>query len=161
MDTTAATSPAPAGSLLSERMELKNGTNSTRALWLPDGTSAAWYILTIIGIYSVIILFRLASNILGKHDKVSEDAYHSNLTSELTRKERGSRVSECSSLTISNTIWAATAALQPSPAGPSTATQGTPGKIVPSPEQFTEKMGQCGPSCRPERAHEVLQVNGA
>ncbi|XP_043451908.1 small integral membrane protein 34A [Prionailurus bengalensis] len=90
------------GYLLRDHMEGKNGTNSTRALKLPDGTSAAWYILTIIGIYGVIFLFRLASNILRKNDKSLEDIYYSNLTSELKKKHLQSRVAKCSALTFSN-----------------------------------------------------------
>ncbi|XP_076973618.1 small integral membrane protein 34 [Tamandua tetradactyla] len=83
-------------------MEGKNGTNSTRALKLPDGTSAAWYILTIIGIYGVIFLLRLASNILRKTDKSLEDIYYSNLTSELKMKGLQSKTAKCPTLTISN-----------------------------------------------------------
>ncbi|XP_074181790.1 small integral membrane protein 34 [Rhinolophus sinicus] len=90
------------GHLLRVYMEGRNGTNSTRALKLPDGTSAAWYILTIIGIYGVIFLFRLASNILRKNDKSLEDIYYSNLTSELKIKGLQSKIAKCSSLTISN-----------------------------------------------------------
>uniref|UniRef100_A0A8C0LL29 Small integral membrane protein 34 n=1 Tax=Canis lupus dingo TaxID=286419 RepID=A0A8C0LL29_CANLU len=90
------------GYLLRDHMEGRSGTNSTRALKLPDGTSAAWYILTIIGIYGVIFLFRLASNILRKNDKSLEDIYYSNLTSELKKKGLQSKVSKCSALTISN-----------------------------------------------------------
>ncbi|XP_046956440.1 small integral membrane protein 34 [Lynx rufus] len=90
------------GYLLRDHMEGKNGTNSTRALKLPDGTSAAWYILTIIGIYGVIFLFRLASNILRKNDKSLEDIYYSNLTSELKKKNLQSKVAKCSALTFSN-----------------------------------------------------------
>ncbi|XP_032158736.1 small integral membrane protein 34A [Mustela erminea] len=89
-------------SLLRDHMEGRSSTNSTRALKLPDGTSAAWYILTIIGIYGVIFLFRLASNILRKNDKSLEDIYYSNLTSELKKKGLQSKVAECSALTISN-----------------------------------------------------------
>lgn len=109
-------------------MEGRNGTNSTRALRLPDGTSAAWYILTIIGIYGVIFLFRLASNILKKNDKSFEDIYYSNLTYELKKKELQGKVAKCPSLTFSNT-----AVLQPGQAslgsrcansGPQTGTQG-------------------------------------
>uniref|UniRef100_A0A8C1A040 Uncharacterized protein n=1 Tax=Castor canadensis TaxID=51338 RepID=A0A8C1A040_CASCN len=88
--------------VLSGPMDGLNGTNSTRALRLPDGTSDAWYILTIIGIYGVIFLFRLASNILGKNDKALEDVYLSTLTSELKRKGLQSKVDKWSSLTISN-----------------------------------------------------------
>ncbi|KAM8818725.1 small integral membrane protein 34 [Rhynchonycteris naso] len=109
-------------------MEGRNSTNSTRALKLPDGTSAAWYILTIIGIYAVVFLFRLASNILRQSDKSLEDVYYSNLTSELKKKGLQSKVAKCSALTISNR-----AVLQPSRAslgpkcgnsGPQTEIQG-------------------------------------
>ncbi|XP_013213230.3 small integral membrane protein 34 [Ictidomys tridecemlineatus] len=92
-----------ASSLLSDPMEERNGTNSTRFLRLPEGTSAAWYILTIVGIYGVIIFFRLASNILKKNDKSFEDIYYSNLTYELKKKTFESKVAKCSSLTLSNT----------------------------------------------------------
>ncbi|XP_072826987.1 small integral membrane protein 34 [Vicugna pacos] len=87
------------GNLLRDPTEGGNSTNSTRALKLLDGTSAAWYILTIIGIYGVIFLFRLASNILRKNDKSLEDVYYSNLTSEL--KKKGFQ-NKCPSLTVSN-----------------------------------------------------------
>ncbi|XP_029794522.1 small integral membrane protein 34A [Suricata suricatta] len=90
------------GHLLRDHMEGKNGTNSTRALKLPDGTSAAWYILTIIGIYGVVFLFRLASNILRKNDKSLEDIYYSNLTSELKTKNLQRKVAKCSTLPISD-----------------------------------------------------------
>ena len=83
-------------------MEGRNSTNSTRALKLPDGTSAAWYILTIVGIYGVIFLFRLASNVLRKNDKSLEDIYYSNLTSELKKKGLQSKAAKCSSLPITN-----------------------------------------------------------
>nr|XP_058152472.1 small integral membrane protein 34 [Dasypus novemcinctus] len=99
--------------LLRDQMEGKNGTNSTRALKLPDGTSAAWYILTIIGIYGVIFLFRLASNILRKTDKSLEDIYYSNLTSELKKKGLQSKTAKCPGLTISNR-----AVLEPNQASP-------------------------------------------
>nr|XP_027785113.2 small integral membrane protein 34A [Marmota flaviventris] len=92
-----------ASSLLSDPMEERNGTNSTRFLRLLEGTSAAWYILTIVGIYGVIIFFRLASNILKKNDKSFEDIYYSNLTYELKKKTFESKVAKCSSLTLSNT----------------------------------------------------------
>ncbi|XP_006862666.1 PREDICTED: putative uncharacterized protein LOC388820-like [Chrysochloris asiatica] len=88
--------------LLRDHMSGKNDTNSSRALKLPDGMSAAWYILTIIGIYGVIFLFRLASNILRKNDKSLEDIYYSNLTTELKRKGLQSNVATCSALTVSN-----------------------------------------------------------
>lgn len=94
------------GLLLRDDME---GKNDTRAPKLADGTSATWYILTIIGIYGVVFLFRLASNILRKTDKSSEDLYYSNLTSELKKKGLQSKVAKCSALTISNR-----AVLQPS-----------------------------------------------
>ncbi|KAF0880044.1 YU007 protein, partial [Crocuta crocuta] len=90
------------GYLLRDHMEGKNGTNSTKALKLPDGTSAAWYILIIIGIYGVIFLFRLASNILRKNDKSLEDIYYSNLTSELKKKNLQRKVAKCSAMTVSN-----------------------------------------------------------
>ncbi|XP_059954756.1 small integral membrane protein 34 [Mesoplodon densirostris] len=90
------------GHLLRDHLEGRNSTNSTRALKLPDGTSAAWYILTIIGIYGVIFLFRLASNILRKNDKSLEDIYYSNLTSELKKKGLQSKAAKCSSLPASN-----------------------------------------------------------
>uniref|UniRef100_A0A8C8ZBB7 Small integral membrane protein 34 n=1 Tax=Prolemur simus TaxID=1328070 RepID=A0A8C8ZBB7_PROSS len=99
------------GLLLGGRMEGRNVTNSTRAVKVPDGTSAAWYILTIIGIYGVIFLFRLASNILKTNDKSLEDFYYSNLTSELKKKGLQSKVAKCAALTISNR-----AALQPNQA---------------------------------------------
>ncbi|XP_019652845.1 small integral membrane protein 34A [Ailuropoda melanoleuca] len=99
------------GYLLRDHMEGRSGINSTRALKLSDGTSAAWYILTIIGIYGVVFLFRLASNILRKNDKSLEDMYYSNLTSELKKKGLQSKVAKCSALTISNT-----AVLQPNQA---------------------------------------------
>lgn len=101
------------GHLLRDSVEGRNGTNSTRALRLPDGTSAAWYILTIIGIYAVVFLFRLASNILRKNDKSLEDIYHSNLTSGLSQKGLRSKAAQCSTLTLSNG-----AVLQPSQASP-------------------------------------------
>ncbi|XP_072860975.1 small integral membrane protein 34 [Chlorocebus sabaeus] len=116
--------------LLDDHMKGRNDTNSTRALKVPDGTSAAWYILTIIGIYAVIFVFRLASNILRKNDKSLEDVYYSNLTSELKMKGLQGKVAKCSSLTISNR-----AVLQPCQAhlgakggssGPQTATPETP-----------------------------------
>ncbi|XP_037704023.1 small integral membrane protein 34A [Choloepus didactylus] len=88
--------------LLRHHMEGRNGTDSTRALKLPDGTSAAWYILTIIGIYGVIFLFRLASNILRKTDKSLEDIYYSNLTSKLKKKGLQGKAAKCPALTISN-----------------------------------------------------------
>lgn len=94
--------------LLQDAAEGRNGSGPPRALRLPDGTSAAWYILTIFGIYAVVFLFRLASNILRKNDKSLEDIYYLNLTSELKKKGLPSRAAKCSTLTISNT-----AALQP------------------------------------------------
>ncbi|KAM9635897.1 LOW QUALITY PROTEIN: small integral membrane protein 34 [Trichechus inunguis] len=87
---------------LRDHMEEKSITNSSRALKLPDGTSAAWYILTIIGIYAVIFLFRLASNILRKNDKSLEDIYYSNLTSKLENKELQTKAAKCSAPTVSN-----------------------------------------------------------
>ncbi|XP_047420583.1 small integral membrane protein 34 [Sciurus carolinensis] len=108
-------------------MEGRNGTNSTRALQLTDGTSAAWYLLTIIGIYGVIFLFRLASNILKKNVKSFEDIYHSNLSYELKKKELQSKVAKCSSPTFSNTAvpQSGQASLGPKCAngGPQTGTQ--------------------------------------
>ncbi|XP_052015052.1 small integral membrane protein 34 [Apodemus sylvaticus] len=74
------------GSFLRDPSEGKNSTSSTRTLRLPDATSAAWYILTIVGIYGLIFVFRLASNILRKNERSLEDVYYSNLTSELKRK---------------------------------------------------------------------------
>lgn len=85
------------GLLLRDDME-----NGTRALKVADGTSAAWYILTIIGICGVVFLFRLASNILRKNDKSLEDIYYSNFTSELKKKGLQNKVAKCSALTISN-----------------------------------------------------------
>ncbi|KAI5941435.1 Small integral membrane protein 34A [Manis javanica] len=55
------------GHLLRDHMEGRNSTSAARALKFPDGTSAAWYIVTIIGFYGVIFLFRLAINILRKN----------------------------------------------------------------------------------------------
>ncbi|KAM7132164.1 small integral membrane protein 34 [Molossus nigricans] len=101
------------GHLLRDAVEGRNGANSTRALRLPDGTSAAWYILTIIGIYAVVFLFRLASNILRKNDKSLEDIYYSNLTSGLNQKGLRSKAAQCSTLTLGNG-----AVLQPSQASP-------------------------------------------
>ncbi|KAI4003932.1 small integral membrane protein 34A, partial [Homo sapiens] len=86
------------GLLLGDHTEGRNDTNSTRALKVPDGTSAAWYILTIIGIYAVIFVFRLASNILRKNDKSLEDVYYSNLTSELKMTGLQGKVAKCSTL---------------------------------------------------------------
>ncbi|XP_059132973.1 small integral membrane protein 34 [Peromyscus eremicus] len=94
-------------SLLRDPVEGRNSTNYTRTLRLPDATSAAWYILTIIGIYGVIFVFQLASNILRKNERSLEDICYSNLTSELKREGFQGKVAECS-LIISNT-----AALQP------------------------------------------------
>lgn len=87
------------GLLPRDNMEGRNGTGALR---LADGTSAAWYILTILGIFGVVFLFRLASNILRKNDKSSEDIYYSNFTSELKKKGVWSKVAKCSALTISN-----------------------------------------------------------
>ncbi|XP_016042168.1 small integral membrane protein 34 [Erinaceus europaeus] len=95
--------------LLRNHVEGKNDTNSTRALKLPEGTSAAWYILTIFGIYGVIFLFRLASNILRKNDKSLEDMYYSNLTSELNKQGLQKNGTKCPALTTNNTT-----VLQPS-----------------------------------------------
>lgn len=96
-------------------MEGKNTTSCTRTLRLTDASSAAWYILTIIGIYGLIFTFRLASNILRKSKRSSEDVYYSNLTSELKRKGFQSRVAQCSSLIISNeaTLWPQQLGLEP------------------------------------------------
>ncbi|XP_014390687.1 PREDICTED: uncharacterized protein LOC106725150 [Myotis brandtii] len=91
------------GSLCLDSAEGRNSSSPPRALRLPDGTSAAWYILTIFGIYAVVFLFRLASNILRKNDKSLEDIYYLNLTSELKKKGLPSRAAKCSTLTISNT----------------------------------------------------------
>ncbi|XP_045434782.1 small integral membrane protein 34 [Pipistrellus kuhlii] len=99
--------------LLQDSAEGRNGSSAPRALRLPDGTSAAWYILTIIGIYAVVFLFRLASNILRKSDKSLEDIYYLNLTSELKQKGLRSRAAHGSTLTIGNA-----AALPPRQAGP-------------------------------------------
>ncbi|XP_040084624.1 small integral membrane protein 34A [Oryx dammah] len=103
------------GHLLGDHMEGRNSSSSTRALKLLDGTSAVWYILTIFGIYGVIFLFRLASNILRKNEKSLEDIYYSNLTFELEKKRLQSKAARCSSLTISNR-----AVLQPNQASPET-----------------------------------------
>ncbi|XP_045050682.1 small integral membrane protein 34 [Desmodus rotundus] len=110
------------GHLLRDQLEGRDGTNATRALRLPDGTGAAWYILTIIGIYAVVFLFRLASNILRKSDKSLEDIYYSNLTSELKKKGLQSKAVKCPALTIGSR-----AALSPSLASPEPgrATSGT------------------------------------
>ncbi|XP_052597175.1 small integral membrane protein 34 [Peromyscus californicus insignis] len=94
-------------SLLHDPVEGRDSTNCTRTLRLPDATSAAWYILTIIGIYGVIFVFQLASNILRKSERSLEDICYSNLTSELKREGFQSKVAACS-LVISNA-----AALQP------------------------------------------------
>ncbi|KAB0355395.1 hypothetical protein FD755_021903 [Muntiacus reevesi] len=98
--------PDPAGPvlghLLGDHTEGRNSSNSTRALKLLDGTSAAWYILTIFGIYGVIFLFRLASNILRKNEKSLEDIYYSNLTFGLEKKGLQSKAARFSLLTISN-----------------------------------------------------------
>ncbi|XP_006886849.1 PREDICTED: putative uncharacterized protein LOC388820-like [Elephantulus edwardii] len=104
-------------------MTAQNDTNSTRALKLPDGMSAAWYILTIIGIYGVIFLFRLASNILRKNDKSLEDIYYSNLTSELKNRGSQSKIIKCSTLTSSDH-----AILEPKPTvpGPMCVNNGSP-----------------------------------
>nr|XP_045006591.1 small integral membrane protein 34A [Jaculus jaculus]XP_045006592.1 small integral membrane protein 34A [Jaculus jaculus] len=90
-------------SLLSGSLQGRSSPNSSRSLTLSDGTSAAWYILTIIGFYGVIFLLRLASNILQKNDKSSEDIYYSNLTSELQRKGVQSKAAKCASPVITNT----------------------------------------------------------
>ncbi|XP_054433432.1 small integral membrane protein 34 [Pteronotus mesoamericanus] len=114
------------GHLLRDHLEGRNGTNSTRALKLPDGTSAAWYILTIIGIYAVVFLFRLASNILRKNDKSLEDLYYSNLTSELKKKGLQGKAVKHSALPIGER-----AALPPSQASlaPTCASSGTQTEI--------------------------------
>ncbi|XP_041528874.1 small integral membrane protein 34A [Microtus oregoni] len=97
----------PSSSFLRDPVEGRNSTNSTRTLRLSDAASATWYILAIIGIYGVIFVFRLASNILRRNERSLEDIYYSNLTSELKRKGFQSKVAKCS-LIIHNT-----AALQP------------------------------------------------
>eukprot|EP00073_Rattus_norvegicus_P051197 XP_017453581.1 PREDICTED: uncharacterized protein LOC108352306 [Rattus norvegicus] len=89
-------------SLLRDPVEGKNSTNFTRTLRLPDTTGAAWYILTIIGIYGLIFIFRLASNILRRNERSLEDVYCSDLPSELKRKGFQSRVAQCPSLITSN-----------------------------------------------------------
>lgn len=94
-------------SFLCDPVEGRNSTNSTRTLRLSDAASATWYILAIIGIYGVIFVFQLASNILRRNGRSLEDIYYSNLTSELKRKGFQSKVAKCS-LIIHNT-----AALQP------------------------------------------------
>ncbi|XP_060226735.1 small integral membrane protein 34 [Meriones unguiculatus] len=86
----------------------RNGTTSTRTMRTLDATSAAWYILTIIGIYGLIFIFQLASNILRRNERSLEDIYYSNLTSELKRKGPQSRVVKCFPLILSNA-----AALEP------------------------------------------------
>ena len=103
------------GHLLGDHMEGRNSSNSTRVLKLSDGTRAAWYILTIFGIYGLIFLFRLASNILRKNEKSLEDIYYSNLTFELEKKGLQSKAARCSSLTISHR-----AVLRPNQASPET-----------------------------------------
>lgn len=90
------------GHLLRDHMEGRNSTSATRALKFPDGTSAAWYIVTIIGFYGVIFLFRLAINILRKNGKSLEDIYYLNFTSELKKKGFQSKAAKGSALTISN-----------------------------------------------------------
>nr|XP_010588727.1 uncharacterized protein SMIM34A [Loxodonta africana] len=111
-------------------MQGKNTTNSTRALKLPDGTSAAWYILTIISIYGVIFLFRLASNILGKNDKPLEDIYYSNLTSKLKNKELQSKAAQRSAPTVDNRATPEPNQASTGPthgdSGPQAGTQGIP-----------------------------------
>ncbi|XP_051006341.1 small integral membrane protein 34 [Acomys russatus] len=97
-------SQTQSNSLLRDPMEGRNSTNSTRTLRLPDATSAAWYILTIIGIYGVIFVFRLASNILRRNERSLEDIYYSNLTSDLKRKGVQSKEAKSSLLIISNTV---------------------------------------------------------
>ncbi|KAI4548659.1 hypothetical protein MG293_000989 [Ovis ammon polii] len=117
-------------------MEGRNSSNSTRALKLLDGTSAAWYILTIFGIYGVIFLFRLASNILRKNEKSLEDIYYSNLTFEFEKKRLQSKAARCSSLTISNR-----AVLQPNQASPETKGQGA---LSPRLQLLAETAGHGG-----------------
>lgn len=75
---------------------------------LPDATSAAWYILILIGIYGLIFIVQLASNILRRNERSLEDIYYSNLTSELKGKGFQRRVVKCSPLILSNA-----AALEP------------------------------------------------
>ncbi|XP_051047593.1 small integral membrane protein 34 [Phodopus roborovskii] len=83
--------------LLRDPVEGRNCTNSTRNLRLLDTTGAAWYILAIIGIYGVIFIFQMASNILRRDERSLDDIYYSNLTSELERKGGfQSKVAECS-----------------------------------------------------------------
>ncbi|XP_057619789.1 small integral membrane protein 34 [Chionomys nivalis] len=103
----AAFNQTQSSSFLRDPVEGRNSTNSTRTLRLSDAVSATWYILAIIGIYGVIFVFRLASNILRRNESSLENTYYSNLTSELKRKGFQSKVAKCS-LIIHNT-----AALQP------------------------------------------------
>lgn len=91
----------------------RNGSGPARALRLPDGASAAWYILAIIGIYAVVFLFRLASNILRRNDKPLEDFYHLSLTPELKNRGPPGGTAKRSALAVSST-----AALRPPEAGP-------------------------------------------
>nr|XP_058919958.1 small integral membrane protein 34 [Kogia breviceps] len=123
------------GHLLRDHLEGRNSTSSTRALKLPEGTSAAWHILTIIGIYGVIFLFRLASNILRKNDKSLEDIYYSNLTSELKKKGLQSKAAKCSSLPVSNR-----AVLQPNQA--SLGIMCGSRSPTPKSKEFLERLGK-------------------
>lgn len=99
-------------SLPNDTVEGKNSTSPTRTPRLPDATSATCYILAIIGIYWLIFVFLLASNILRKNERSLEGVYYSNVTAELKRKGFQSKVARYSSLIISNT-----AVLQPQQLG--------------------------------------------
>lgn len=118
------------GHLLRDSVEGRNGSNSTRAPRLPDGTSAAWYILAIIGIYAVVFLCRLASNILRRSDTSLEDIYYSNLTSGLGQKGLRSKAAQCSTLTLGNGAVPQPSQASPGPrcghSGPQPETQGIP-----------------------------------
>lgn len=96
-------------------MEGKNNTSSTRTLRLLDAPSAAWYILTILGIYGLIFIFQLASNILRKSERSLEGVYYSNLAAELKRKGFQSKVAQCSPLIISNATALRPQQLSPEP----------------------------------------------
>ncbi|KAM5281182.1 small integral membrane protein 34 [Ctenodactylus gundi] len=106
-----ASNTSQASSLLNSTVAARNSTESTKALRLMDGLSAAWYILTIIGVFGVIFLFQLAGNILRKKDKSLEDIYYSNLTFEVKKKGLRSQVDKYPLL-----IRSATFALPPSQA---------------------------------------------
>ncbi|KAK2494105.1 hypothetical protein MC885_005990, partial [Smutsia gigantea] len=92
------------GHLLRDHMEGRDSTGAARTLKFPDGTSAAWYVLTIIGFYGVIFLFRLGSNILRKNSKSLEDIYYLNFTSKLKKKGLQSKAGKCSALTIATEL---------------------------------------------------------